>query len=594
MTDDRTGNKAAKVCGAFAFTVLFALLLAVRFDFYYDLNDDTMIKDILSGAYTGTPNGFCIQMLYPLGWCIALLYKAIPAVPWYGLFLCLCQFGVLFLIAVRLLSLMRRTGTKLAALLAEAVLAFGLFLRQFVIIQYSVTAGICMAGAVFLFLTAPGTDKPSVFFRRNLLSLMLVVLSFMIRTEVCFMLLPFLLLAGMAKWCGEKKFFTVANFRKYLTLIAAAVLCMAAVYSLDLLAYSGSEWSSFRSFFDARTKLYDFYGLPKYEDHRSFYETIGLSRESYALLENYNFALDESIDTWRLEAIVAYQEQLAGQGSGLKKTFGFISKKSLKEALWQYKNQLQSSHTLASVTVIVLYFLYILTGVVPARGKARVNAVLWLVFLVMVRSVLWLYLYMVDRLPDRVTVPLLMMELVALLGFWLGEGTVSAKRAAKILVTLLCITGTAVVLLGSLRAVQAEYDRRGAADARWNAMMDYCRKNGNNYYVMDVYSATSYQNAPYSEKIFTDVDNTYKNFDYCGGWAAKSPLARQKLARQHYRDVQSALGSTAYFVTAPGKDLDWLVQYYQKRKITVTPVCQDQIRTTSSETAFDVYQLIRN
>ncbi len=594
MTDDRTGNKAAKVCGAFAFTVLFALLLAVRFDFYYDLNDDTMIKDILSGAYTGTPNGFCIQMLYPLGWCIALLYKAIPAVPWYGLFLCLCQFGVLFLIAVRLLSLMRRTGTKLAALLAEAVLAFGLFLRQFVIIQYSVTAGICMAGAVFLFLTAPGTDKPSVFFRRNLLPLMLVVLSFMIRTEVCFMLLPFLLLAGMAKWCGEKKFFTVANFRKYLTLIAAAVLCMAAVYSLDLLAYSGSEWSSFRSFFDARTKLYDFYGLPKYEEHRGFYESIGLSRESYTLLENYNFALDESIDTWRLEAIVAYQEQLAGQGSGLKKTFGFISKKSLKEALWQYKNQLQSSHTLASVTVIVLYFLYILTGVVPARGKARVNAVLWLVFLVMVRSVLWLYLYMVDRLPDRVTVPLLMMELVALLGFWLGEGTVSAKRAAKILVTLLCITGTAVVLLGSLRAVQAEYDSRGAADARWNAMMDYCRKNGNNYYVMDVYSATSYQNAPYSEKIFTDVDNTYKNFDYCGGWAAKSPLARQKLARQHYRDVQSALGSTAYFVTAPGKDLDWLVQYYQKRKITVTPVCQDQIRTTSSETAFDVYQLIRN
>lgn len=594
MTDDRTGTKAAKVCGAFAFTVLSALLLAVRFDFYYDLNDDTMMKDILSGAYTGTPNGFCIQMLYPLGWCIALLYKAIPAVSWYGLFLCLCQFGVFFFIAVRLLSLMRRTGTQIAALMVEAVLAFGLFLRQFVIIQYSVTAGICMAGAVFLFLTAPRTDKPSVFFRRNLLPLMLVVLSFMIRTEVCFMLLPFLLLAGMAKWCGEKQFFTVANFRKYLTLIAAAVLCMAAVYSLDLLAYSGSEWSSFRSFFDARTKLYDFYGLPEYEEHRDFYESIGLSRESYALLENYNFALDESIDTWRLEAIVAYQEQLAGRGNELKNTFGFISKKSLREALWQYRNQLQSSHSLVSMTVIVLYFLFILLCVVPARGKARVNAVLWLVFLVMVRSVLWLYLYMVDRLPDRVTVPLLMMELLALFGFWLGEGTLSAKKTAKILVTLLCIGGTAVILLVSVRTVQAEYDRRGAADVRWNAMMDYCRKNGNNYYVIDVYSATSYQNAPYAEKIFTDVDNTYKNFDYCGGWAAKSPLARQKLARQHYRDVQSALGSTAYFVTAPGKDLDWLVQYYQKRKITVTPVCADQIRTASSEIAFEVYQLIRN
>ena len=85
----------------------------------------------------------------------------------------------------------------------------------------------------------------------------------------------------------------------------------------------------FRSFFDARTKLYDYYGLPKYKDHRSFYETIGLSRESYALLENYNFALDESIDTWRLEAIVAYQEKLAEQGIGLRDTAGLISKKKV-------------------------------------------------------------------------------------------------------------------------------------------------------------------------------------------------------------------------------------------------------------------------
>ena len=86
MMDDRTGVKAAKVCGAFVFTLLLALLLTVQFDFYYDLNDDTMIKDIVSGAYTGEPSGYCIQMLYPLAWCLALFYRAIPTVPWYGLF----------------------------------------------------------------------------------------------------------------------------------------------------------------------------------------------------------------------------------------------------------------------------------------------------------------------------------------------------------------------------------------------------------------------------------------------------------------------------------------------------------------------------
>ena len=87
------------------------------------------------------------------------------------------------------------------------------------------------------------------------------------------------------------------------------------------------------------------------------------------------------------------------------------------------------------MTVIVLYLLYMLLRVVPARGKARVNAMLWLVFLVMVRSALWLYLYMVDRLPDRVTVPLLMMEMVALSGLpaWRGNGrpdTLVNKAAA--------------------------------------------------------------------------------------------------------------------------------------------------------------------
>ena len=86
MMDSHTKRRAGRVCVVAVFTLLLVLFLSVNFDFYYDLNDDTMIKDILSGAYTGKPNGFCIQMLYPLGWFIALFYRAIPTVAWYGLF----------------------------------------------------------------------------------------------------------------------------------------------------------------------------------------------------------------------------------------------------------------------------------------------------------------------------------------------------------------------------------------------------------------------------------------------------------------------------------------------------------------------------
>lgn len=614
MTDDRTGVKAAKVCGAFVFTLLLALLLSVQFDFYYDLNDDTMIKDIVSGAYTGQPDGHCIQMLYPLAWCIALFYRAIPAVPWYGLFLCLCQFGVFFLIAARLLLLLKRARAAAVALAAEMVLVYGMFLREFVVVQYSVTSGICMAGAVFLFVTAPGTDRPYVFFRRNLLPLALVVLSFMIRTEVCIMLFPFLLLAGMAKWCGEDKFFTAVNFRKYLILIGAALLCMVAVYSLDAVAYRGSEWAGFRRFFDARTKLYDFYGLPAYEENRAFYESIGLSGESYTLLENYNFALDESVDTWRLEAIVAYQEQLArtaGGTGGLHSTFGFVSRNSVGGALRLYRNRmLEEFRTVmnlilrreasavrvpASAAVLGAYLLYFAACVVMARGKTRGMAVLKILCLLAVRSVLWLYLCMADRVPDRVAIPLLMMELVLLLGFWLCDRPGKAAGALRLAIGLLCIAGAFAVCAANLRSVQYEYSRRAAADERWDAMMDYCRKNGNNYYIIDVYSSTSYQGAPYSEKIFAGVDDTYKNFDLCGGWAAKSPLARQKLERYHFRDIQSALcaAKPAYFVVKADNKLDWLVQYYETRGTAVGLKCVGQISTDAGEPAFDIYELVR-
>ena len=600
MMDDRTGVKAAKVCGAFVYTFLLALLLSVQYDFYYDLNDDTMIKDIVSGAYTGRPSGYCIQMLYPLSWCVALFYRFFPTVPWYGLFLCLCQFGVVFLIAARLLFIMRSARTRFVALALEAFLVLGLFLREFVVVQYSVTSGICMAGALFLFLTAPGTDKPSVFFRRNLFPLLLVVLSFLIRTEVCIMLLPFLLLAGLVKWCGEDKFFTMVNFRKYITLIVTALLCMAAVYSLDLVAYRGSEWASFRRFFDARTKLYDFYGIPSYEENREFYESIGLSRESYTLLENYNFALDESIDTWRLEAIVAYQEQLAGEGKGLHDTFGFVSRNSVREALWKYRDQLRGEISLAGAAVIVLYLLYGILCIVPAGGKQRAGRILKLLCILAVRSVLWMYLCMVDRVIDRVTTPLFVMEFVMLVSFFICDfadqerDNTGAFHKVKTLTGVLCVVGVLAVLAASQWEVRDEYDKRAAADARWNAMMDYCRKNGNNYYIIDVYSSTSYQGAPYSEKMFTDVDNSYKNFDICGGWAAKSPLARQKVERYHFRDIQGALcggSAKSYFVADTDKNLDWLVQYYAKRGIAVELQRTDQIWAGVDEPAFDVYRL---
>ena len=100
--------------GAVAVLGVFA---ALRFDYYYDLNDDVLMKDILAGVYTGTPEGHNIQMLWPVSAFISLFYRMIGTLPWYGLFLCLCHFGSFFLIVKRSLLFCASLWGKLAVAL---------------------------------------------------------------------------------------------------------------------------------------------------------------------------------------------------------------------------------------------------------------------------------------------------------------------------------------------------------------------------------------------------------------------------------------------------------------------------------------------
>ena len=64
-------------------TAVYAALVYL-FDFYYDLNDDILIADILSGIYSGAAEAHNIQMLYPIAWLYTKLYNFNPAFPWMG------------------------------------------------------------------------------------------------------------------------------------------------------------------------------------------------------------------------------------------------------------------------------------------------------------------------------------------------------------------------------------------------------------------------------------------------------------------------------------------------------------------------------
>ena len=592
---------ASRLTKIVLFTTFLVVGLSVTYDFYYDLNDDTTIKDIISGAYTGKPSAYSVQMLFPLSFCISLCYRAIPGIPWYGLFLCVCQFGAWALIAWRVTGVVKKQWQQYMALCFEMVIYFGLLIRQLVIVQYSVTSGICMATAILLYLTGEEKELPRQNLKQNIASILLVILSFMIRTEMCIMLLPFLVLSGFCKWMSNEKIFTVQNIKRYLYLIGTALIGMTVVLALDKLSIATSgeseAWQAFREFFDERTTLYDFYGIPSYEEHAAFYEMIGCSEESYSLLQNYNFSLDESIDEYLLENVVNYQEKMAKTGCGLAMTAGMISKNSLSEAIWLYKEQL--IHAKSGVYAYMLLAAYI-SFVLLAGGRKNSGCYWKMALLLVIRSILWIYLFMVDRVLDRVTCPLLVAELMVLLG-WIIQESIWVKPIAKNFVyvklqaigtySLLAICAFLACVMNAQK-LQSEYEARERINSRWESLLAYCAEHEDAYYAVDVYSSTSYEGISYSEKIYKNVDNSYRNFDICGGWLSKSPLMYEKLGKMQIETLEEALiaKDNVYFVATPDKDLSWLVDYYAYKGKTVNPFKVDTIYDNGAE-CFAVYHL---
>ena len=89
------------------------------------LNDDITMRSILSGAYTGSPDGHAVYMKYPLTGVLALLYRVLGIVPWMELFL-----------AISIIFCMSFFAECFASRLMGCVLAFGIYMPFVLYMHY--------------------------------------------------------------------------------------------------------------------------------------------------------------------------------------------------------------------------------------------------------------------------------------------------------------------------------------------------------------------------------------------------------------------------------------------------------------------------
>lgn len=571
---------------AFAVTGVNVLLMGILFDFYFDLNDDTMMRDIMAGLYSGVPDGHNMQTLYPLGAALALCYRLCREIPWYGLFLFLCQFGCFFLIGRRLCgeadgsSLLQAKKTdrryvgvllKAAILLGLTTMMWGTWLLHMVNMQYTITCAMLCAAAVFRFMTARRGQDAGRFVRDNIASVLLVVLAFQLRSEMLLLTLPFMAFAMWFCWWEERPLLSAEKLKKYGAAAGLMLLGMVLSLLIDSAAYGSEEWKDFRRFFDARTTVYDFYQeVVTKDEYRDALCELGVSPARQTLLRNYNFGLDEEIDTGLLEKVASY----AADSVGGARDWGKIFRDSL--LFYRYRT-VHSDDAPYNLLVLLGYaanaILYVILFL-EERNIKLAGRFLWrmaqLVILFLMRSALWLFILVRGRDPERITHSLYLVEFVLLAGMLIR---CLAGRGGRRVRFLLCGAAVSFLLVslgsvpGSFRAARADQARREGILRDWQAIDSYCRARPENFYFEDVYSTVAF-----SGKLFARGGESPTNYDIAGGWMCKSPLYHKKLSRFGIETAQEALtGNGAYFIMsdaeAQERGVDWLADFYAERGV---------------------------
>ena len=580
---------------AFCCLVLF-LGTGMAWDYYFDLNDDVLIRDILSGVYTGEPEALTAQLLWPLSALLAGLYRVLPGVPVFGAFLWLCQAGSIFLILKRSLDAVsgsaapgkiRAAGTssvsgslkKLCLSLLETLLIAACLLYHLVFVQYTVTAGLLAAAAIFTFLTVREREgeRAVTFWLRCLPAALLFWLAFCLRSEMGLLLLPLAGVGGIWKWAAQRPVFTGRNAASFLWLFALIVAGVFACFGADRLACSNPEWQEFEALFDARTQVYDFYdaSLRSFEENREFYEGLGLTETQCELLANYNYGADDAIDAQVMEQIADYGRETRG-------TFAH----SLSEGIWLYVQRLKNNCSIVPDDQLPwlaleggLAVLLLAAASIRWRGARKEKktfpkgqGILWkLLLLGAVRSGLWMYLILRERVPERISHPLYFCELLMLA--WLLLDTVCGMRqtsgqqssgwqtsgpeglpARLIRIASLVLSLAAVVIWLPREAERtgAEYSRREQVNAVNLAALSRYRQE--NLYLADVMSTVDF-----SEKLFVEKIRP-GNYDLLGGWLCKSPHSEKKLAAFGHESMGQAVltGENIRFVGEADTDWGWL------------------------------------
>ena len=269
----------------------------------FETNDDIVFAELGSGL-RGVKDAHLVFQNYGLGMIYRLLYGVTGRLPWYTI----VQYMILFVaFTVVTYVLISRLG-EISGLCLFVILACGFGYEGYIHLQFTKTAGIAAAAAVFLLLHLLEQEKYSWWGIAG--GILLAVIAYMYRED------QFWASCGLMAGAGVLFLFDLRKYRnKKLRRIGICVLTfgvlLLSVFGVDRWdssKYRSAEWKEYQEFNQLRSELLD-YGFPDYDSNQEIYEELGISREAYELYKSWNFNDTEKFDTEVMKKLVDLKQK---------------------------------------------------------------------------------------------------------------------------------------------------------------------------------------------------------------------------------------------------------------------------------------------
>ena len=535
-------KKMAEFIGSMMISAILFLIIYKFIPIVYSTNDDRMIAEIISGQFTGKPEGYAIQMTFGFTWFLSKLYEITRSLNWYGIVLIGSQIFSFGTILYRLQNFEEKLWKKGVLCLTAIMIFIALWLKVYVQMTYTSTAAFVGLAAIFWY----ASSKTNV---RNILMVgFLANLAFSIRPNVFYMLLPATGLIYLWKLIGKKQLDKLTITAPFMMLAVTACL-----FVINAAAYSQDGWKEFMEFFGHRTDIYDFYDLADYEERPELYDPYGIDETEYDMIRVYNYTvMGDTPKEFFPQYIEAYQEMEEAEGITVAEKIADAVKTFTADV---FSNSYGVENTVLFAAVIVL-FLWIL-------WKNQYLLALYVAVQCAAVCALWLYFTYWGRTIGRIQVSMSLILLAVVLHVLYElqfvrksetEGKMKWKQAAMILSG--CILFLAAII--NFRDYRFENIEKAHRYSDIQTIKEYCAQNPENLYYMDVATMTDL----YGRFTIKNTEPEYINYIQLGDWSAYCPHYEEKLERHGVKNIAETItDENTYVIMLHNYQLQCLKDY---------------------------------